>query len=85
MNIYETEVPITILARTCGSKEKKQKVTCSFVDAYHSLRLDKKCTILAEPVAGRRLSKYATDKSDKKNYRYLDNRIEYDPGSYALD
>jgi hypothetical protein len=85
MNIYETQVPITILARTCGSKEKKRKVTYSFVDAYHSLCLDKKYMILAEPEAGRRLSKYATDESDKKNYRYLDSRIERDPRSYALD
>jgi hypothetical protein len=66
MNICETEVPITILARTCGCKEKKRKVTYSFVDAYHSLCLDKKDMILAELEACRRLSEYAIDEADKK-------------------
>jgi hypothetical protein len=57
---------MTILAKTCGCKEKKMKVTYSFVDAYHSLCLDKKDVILAELEACRRLSRYAMDELDKK-------------------
>jgi hypothetical protein len=67
VNICETEVPITILARTCGCKEKKsRKVTYSFIDEYHSLCLDKNDIILAELEACIKLLKYVTDETDKK-------------------
>jgi hypothetical protein len=65
MNISDTEVPLTILAKTCGCKEKNRKVTYAFIDAYHSLCLDKKAIILAEIEACNRLSKYTLDENDK--------------------
>jgi hypothetical protein len=66
MNICETEVPMTILARTCGCKERSRKVTYSFIDAYHSLCLDKKDIILAELEVCTKLLKYTIDETDKK-------------------
>jgi hypothetical protein len=66
MNICETEVPITILAKTCGRKEKKsRKVTYNFIDEYHSLCLDKKEIILAQLCACTTLLKHAIQDNDK--------------------
>jgi hypothetical protein len=65
MNISDTEAPLIILAKTCGCKEKNMKVTYAFIDAYHSLCLDKKDIILAEIEACNRLSKYTLDEKDK--------------------
>jgi hypothetical protein len=65
MNIPETEVSIKILAKTCGSSEKKRKVTYQLIDSYHSLSLDKKEIIYAELEACERLLKYASE-WDKK-------------------
>jgi hypothetical protein len=49
MNISESEVPIKIVAKTCGCRDKnKRKVTYQFIDSYHSLCLDKKDVIYAE-------------------------------------
>ena len=42
MNIGDPESPVTILAKTCGCRERNMKVTYSFIDSYHSLCLDKK-------------------------------------------
>ena len=42
MNITEPESPMTILAKTCGCKEKNMKVTYFFIDTCHTLCLDKK-------------------------------------------
>ena len=68
MNICDTEVPMTILAKTCSCKEKEnnRKVTYSLVYAYHSLCIDKKDIIHAELEACERLLKYTEDKSEKK-------------------
>jgi len=66
MNISNTESPVTILAKTCGCKEKNKKVTYSCIDSYHSLCLDKKDIISAEIEASNRLSKYTRDELDKK-------------------
>ena len=39
MNISETEVPIRIVAKTCGCDEKNEKrVTYQFVASYHLYR-----------------------------------------------
>jgi hypothetical protein len=65
MNISNTECPVTILAKTCGCKEKNMKVTYSFVDSYHSLCLDRKDIISAEIEACNRLSKYTVNEKDK--------------------
>ena len=66
MNISNTESPVTILAKTCGCKEKNMKVTYSFIDSYHSLCLDKKDIISAEIEACNRQSNYTRDELDKK-------------------
>jgi hypothetical protein len=47
-------------------QREKQKVTYSFIDAYHSLCLDKKDIILAELEACTKLLKYAIEETDKK-------------------
>ena len=61
-----TEATMTILAKTCGCKEKNnRKVAYMFIDAYHSFCLDKKDIISAEIEACDRLSKYTLDEKDK--------------------
>lgn len=65
MNIAQTEADVDIIAKTCGCKDKKRKITYSFVDSYHSLCRDKKDIILSEIQACERLLKYTTDENDK--------------------
>lgn len=65
MNVTDTESP-TILAKTCGCKEKYLKVTYFFIDSCHSLCLDKKDLIYAEIEACNRLSRYTRDEIAKK-------------------
>jgi hypothetical protein len=65
MNVTDAESP-TILAKTCGCKEKYLKVTYFFIDSCHSLCLDKKDLIYAEIEACNRLSRYTRDEIDKK-------------------
>jgi len=65
MNISDSESPVTILAKTCGCKEKDMKVTYSFIDSYHSLSLDKKDIISAEIDACQKLTKYTVNEKDK--------------------
>ena len=65
MNISDPESPMTILAKTCGCRERSMKVTYSFIDSYHSLCLDKKDIIYAEIDACQRLTKYTVDEKDK--------------------
>jgi hypothetical protein len=64
MNVTDTESP-TILAKTCGCKEKYLKVTYFFIDSCHSLCLDKKDLIYAEIEACNRLSRYSRDEMDR--------------------
>jgi len=64
LNIGQTEADYDILAKTCGCKDKKRKVTYSFVDSYHSLCRDKKDIILSEMQACERLLKYTRDEND---------------------
>jgi hypothetical protein len=66
MNITDTEYPMTILAKTCGCREKNVKVTYLFIDSCHSLCLDKKDIITAEIEACNRLSKYTREEIDRK-------------------
>lgn len=65
MNIAQTEADVDIIAKTCGCKDRKRKITYSFVDSYHSLCRDKKDIILSEIQACERLLKYTTDENDK--------------------
>ena len=53
------------MAKTCGCKDKNRKVAYVFIDAYHSLCLDKKDIISVETEACERLSKYTVDEKDK--------------------
>lgn len=64
MNLVQTEIQFEIEAKTCNCKEKRN-VIYSFVDAYHSLCLDKKEIILAQIKPCERLLKYVTDENDK--------------------
>jgi hypothetical protein len=75
MNIVDTEVLFKVRAKTCsccndGNKENnsnnRKKVTYSFIDAYHSLCLDKKDIISAETAACERLLEYTVDETDRK-------------------
>jgi hypothetical protein len=47
-------------------QREKQKVKYTFIDAYHSLCLDKKDIILAELEACTKLLKYVIEETDKK-------------------
>ena len=64
MNIAHTEEDYDIVAKTCGCKDMKRKVTYSFVDSYHSLCRDKNDIILSEVQACERLLKYTGDEND---------------------
>jgi hypothetical protein len=64
VNIAHTEQDYDIVAKTCGCKDKKRKVTYSFVDSYHSLCRDKNDIILSEVQACERLLKYTGDEND---------------------
>jgi hypothetical protein len=66
MNISDTETPVTILAKTCGCKEKNRKVTYVFIDSYHNLCVDKKDIISSELEACERLLKHTSDEIDRK-------------------
>ena len=67
MNIGESEQQANIIAKTCGSKERgTKKITYSFIDAYHSLCLDKKDIISSELEACESLLKRTADESDRQ-------------------
>ena len=58
MNITESEQPVKIIAKTCGCKDKGTKITYSFIDAYHSLCIDKKDIISSELEACESIDEY---------------------------
>jgi hypothetical protein len=66
MNISDMEEPLKIVAKTYGYKDKKKKVTYSFIDDSHGLCLDKKDIISAELEACERLLKYTIEKTDEE-------------------
>lgn len=67
MNIAESESEQQANAKTSGFKEKgTKKITYSFIDAYHSLCLDKKDIISSELEVGESLLKRTADKSDRQ-------------------
>ena len=65
MNI-ESEAELIIIARTCGCKDRGQRVTYSFEDQTHALCIDKKDIFIAEIQACERLLRYAVDESERK-------------------
>jgi hypothetical protein len=66
MNIADSEASSEIIAKTCGCKEKRRKVTYSFVDTYHNLCKDKKDIIVSEIQACETLRNYTRDELDMK-------------------
>jgi len=66
MNVIESEDPLRVITKICGCKEKGKYVTYSFIDAYHSLYLNKKDIILAESEACERLLSQTSDGTDRK-------------------
>jgi hypothetical protein len=65
MNIGLKEEDSDMIAKTCGCKDTKRKVTYSFVDSYHSLCKDKKDIVLSEIQACERLNNSTRDAIDK--------------------
>lgn len=66
MNIITEEYDSPVMAKTCGCKSNKRKVTYSFLNESHSLCLDRKDLIMAQLEACNKLMKYATDEGDRK-------------------
>ena len=64
MNIAHGEEDYDIVAKTCGCKNTKRKVTYSFVESYHNLCRDKKDIILSEIQACEKLLRYPRDEND---------------------
>jgi hypothetical protein len=63
MNIEEAEAPL-VEARTCG--DKNRRVAYKFMDAFHSLCLDKKDILLAEIAASEALLRGCNEELDRK-------------------
>ena len=77
MNIAESESEQQANAKTSGFKEKgTKKITYSFIDAYHSLCLDKKDIISSELEVGESLLKRTVDKSDSEAIQSENNRTK---------
>jgi hypothetical protein len=66
MNITTEEYDSPLMAKTCGCKSNKRKVTYSFLSDSHSLCLDRKDLMNAQLEACNKLTRYATDEDDKK-------------------
>ena len=66
MNIITEEYDSPVMAKTCGCKSNRRKVTYSFLSESHSLCLDKKDLIAAQLEACNKLTKYATEEDDRK-------------------
>lgn len=60
MNIIESEIPFIVEAKTCGCKNNKS-ISYHFIEASHSLCLDKRELVLAQIQACERLLKYSRD------------------------
>lgn len=65
MNIANTEADCDMVAKTCGCKEAKRKVTYLFDASTHNLCRDKRDIILSEMQACEKLLKYTRDENEK--------------------
>jgi len=65
MNMDYPESPSIIMAKTCGCKANKRKVTYAFLNETHALCIDKKDLISAQIEACEKLLKYAADVDDR--------------------
>ena len=63
MNIEDVETPL-VEARTCG--DKNRRVAYKFMDAFHSLCIDKKDILLAEIEASETLLRACNDETDRQ-------------------
>ncbi|MPZ07053.1 MAG: hypothetical protein GEU26_11675 [Nitrososphaeraceae archaeon] len=82
MNIFESEIPMPISARTCSCKDKNGKmVAYAFVDSYHGLCLDKKEIIKFEIEACLTLLKRSSNDMDlitiEKEIVQLRNMLDF--------
>ena len=66
MNITTQEYDSPVLAKTCGCKSSKKKVTYSLLSDSHSLCLDRKDLLNAQLEACHKLIKYAVDDEERK-------------------
>lgn len=68
MNISESEVSATLIAKTCGCKKQQdgKKVTYAFIESYHNVCIDKKDILSSELSACEKLMRYATDQTEKQ-------------------
>jgi hypothetical protein len=66
MNIITEEYDSPVMAKTCGCKSNRRKVTYSISSESHALCLDRKDLINAQLDACNKLVKYATDEDDRK-------------------
>jgi hypothetical protein len=67
MNISESENSVKVTAKTCSSKEKGIKIIYSFIDAYHSLCIDKRDIIISELTACENLLNQTAYQADKES------------------
>ena len=65
MNIITEEYDSPVMAKTCGCKSNRRKVTYSFLSESHALCLYKKDLINAQLEACNKLMKYAGDEDDR--------------------
>jgi hypothetical protein len=65
MNIITEEYVSPVMAKTCGCKSNRRKVTYSFLSESHSLCIDRKDLINAQLEACNKLIKYASDEDDR--------------------
>ncbi|HEY7109305.1 MAG TPA: hypothetical protein VH415_07760 [Nitrososphaeraceae archaeon] len=63
MNIAEGKEDYDVVAKTCGCKNTKRKVTYSFIDSYYAICRDSEHIIFSEIQACQRLLKYASDEN----------------------
>ena len=63
MNIEDAEAPL-VEARTCG--DKNRRVAYKFMDAFHTLCLDKKDILIAEIGASEALLRACNDEADRR-------------------
>jgi hypothetical protein len=65
MNIITEEYDSPVMAKMCGCKSNKRKVTYSLLNESHSLCLDRKDLLIAQLEACNKLIKYAGGEDDK--------------------
>jgi hypothetical protein len=65
MNLAQSEVDAAMMAKTCGCKERGQRISYAYVHFYHSLCLDKKEILTAEIQACERLLRYVPNESER--------------------